>query len=465
MILRPEVRPRRNVHLIAASMLALGLASPALAQEYSNAETEAGPLDIPGHGPGPRTRQDANLPPAQQNTAQPTPTPTPREWFGADGKPWFDWSRATGDWGGARTALENGGLTIAGSFTLDWSSVFSGGAENRAYTRRWLDINATVDFDKLFGWKGGSVYVDFQHYGGETGNPVGDAQGTDALITPRHLDQVAELWFQQVFFDGMLRVKAGKIDANVDFAFIPCATGFISYNGSWSPNFIGQPTYPDPATGVLAFVYPTDNLYVGFGFFDGATQDGLHTGSRGPATFFSDSKSDSWYFIGEVGLTWKELGSFGSGILAAGGWGHTGDFARFEGGVEDGSAGAYVLFQQQFIRRDGEGNESKGLFGFARWNHADEDVSLIANHVSAGAVLKGTFTSRDADECGVMWSLGDLSSRSGADGNEHEVELYYKLQLFGSVSITPSIQYINNPGGNPTLDDAWVGTLSFVVAF
>ncbi|MBY0312899.1 MAG: carbohydrate porin [Phycisphaerales bacterium] len=431
----------------------------------SSVEVEAGPIDSPGRKPAPRTAEESKQPSAVQTGAQPTPPPAPRDWFGEGGKPWWEWSRATGDWGGARTALEDAGLTIAGSFTLDWSSVWSGGAENRAYTRRWLDLNATLDLDKAFGWKGGSVYIDFYHYGGEIGNPVGDAQGTDALITPRHLDQVAELWFQQTLFDGKLRVKAGKIDANIDFAFIPCATGFISYNGTWDPNQLGQPTYPDPATGVLAFVYPTDQLYVGFGVFDGATQDGIRTGSRGPSTFFSDSKSDSWYFIGEVGLTWKELGSLGAGQLSAGGWGHTGDFARFSGGAKEGTAGGYVLFQQQFIGREGEGNESKGLFGFARFNHASDDVALITNHIAAGAVLKGTFAGRDADECGVMWSMGDLSNKSGADGDEHNVELFYKLQLFGSVSIIPDLQFISNPSGNASLDDAWVGTLSIVVSF
>ncbi len=464
-MLRKSDHPSREHAFVIAFALLAGTCATVRAQSLAGVEVELGPLDSPGRGTGPRTLEEAKKPVAEQNTALPTPPPSPREWFGPDGKSWFDWSRATGDWGGIRTSMEEGGLTIAGSFTLDWSSVWSGGAENRAYTRRWLDINATLDLDKLLGWKGGTVYADFYHYGGETGNPVGDVQGTNAYITSRELDQLAELWFQQSLFDGKLRIKAGKIDANVDFAFLSSASGFVSANGTWDINQLGQPTYPEPATGILAFVYPTENIYAGIGLFDGATQDGIRTGGRGPATFFSDSKSDSWYLIGEAGLTWKELGSLGQGLLAAGGWGHTGDFARFDGGTEEGTAGAYVLFQQQFIRREGEGNENKGLFGFARWNWADREVSLVTHHVALGGVLKGTFSGRDADEFGVMWSFADLSGRSGATGEEHNVEVFYKLQLFGSVSLTPDLQYISNPSGNSAIDDAWVGTLSVVISF
>lgn len=364
---------RVNVRVCAAVLSVLGAAAGlAQAQEVTSVETEGNPFDQPGRGPGPRTAEEAKKPVAEQNKALPAPTPAPPvpapesapatspiiEGFRAGGKPWTEWARATGDWGGARTSLENAGLTIAGSFTLDWSTIFSGGASKRAYSRRFLDINGTLDLGKLVGWNGGTVYADFYHYSGITSNPVGDVQGTDALSTGRSIDQLGELWFQQTLFDGKLRIKAGKIDANVDFAFLPCATGFVSANGTWDPNLLGQPTYPDPATGVLAFVYPTENLYIGAGFFDGATVDGFATGSRGPATFFSDSKSSSWFVQGEAGLTWKSLGDLGAGQLGFGGWTHTGDFSRFDGGTERGTwgglrAGSAAAHQAKRGRKQG----------------------------------------------------------------------------------------------------------------
>ena len=47
--------------------------------------------------------------------------PRPAEWFGGE-LPWYKWSRVTGNWGGLRDALENGGATVAGTYTMDWSA-------------------------------------------------------------------------------------------------------------------------------------------------------------------------------------------------------------------------------------------------------------------------------------------------------------------------------------------------------
>lgn len=80
-------------------------------------------------------------------------------------------------------------------------------------------------------------------------------------------------------------------------------------------------------------------------------------------------------------------------------------------------------------------------------------------------MTKGTFDGRDDDEAGVMWSFGKLSSKSSAEHDEHNIKAFYKLQIFGSVSITPDIQYIVHPSGDPAIKNTWVGTLSFVVAF
>ena len=464
--------PRSARPILAATAL-LAVAGLARAQDsVVSVETASGPMSLPGTGPAPKSQAESKLPPAVQNKALPPESavgtlPTLGEWFGDSGKPWPDWSRATGDWGGVRTDLENVGLTIAGSFVFSWSSVFSGGAENRAYTRRVLVANATLDLDKAFGWPGGSVFIDFGHYSGFTGNAVGSAMGTDLWASGRSLDQVMELWFQQVFLDGKLRLKAGKIDANKEFAVLPAGTVFVSANGYWDDNLLGQPTYPDPATGVVLYAYPTEQTYLGVGVFDGATAEGIRTGGRGPSTFFSDSKASSWYFAGEAGLTWTEIGSLGNGLVAVGGWGHTADFERLDGsGPKEGAQGGYIMGEQQLIRRgEDDALKSKGLFAFARASLADRSLAVIEGKYTAGLSLKGTFEGRDDDNAGIMFSYADISGKSGNARDETNLELFYKLQLFGSVSITPDIQWITNPAGREDLDDAWLGTLSVTITF
>ena len=430
--------------------------------------TEADPLDLPGRGPAPKTRSDVNLPPPVQSGARPKVPPDPREWWGADGKPWTEWSRLTGDWSGSRTDMEQAGITVAGSVRVDWTSVLSGGLSRGGYSRRLIDVNLTLDLDPLSGgnWQGGSVYADFYHYGGETGEPSGSAQGTDVISSPHSMDQLAECWFQQSFFDGMLRIKGGKIDANAEFAVLPCATGFISACGSWDPALLDMPTYPDPAMGLVGFVTPNDSFFVGAGVFDGATHDGYPTGSRGPATFFSDSKSDSWYIIAEAGLSWEQIGELGNGRVSLGGWYHTGEYERFDTTTQDGAGGFYFTAQQQVCNRsDTPGDPEAGVFVFARAAFADGDVALIQSHFSAGAVAKGTFTGRDADEAGVMLSVADFASGSGSQGCESIIEVYYAIAATGSITVTPNAQYVVNPSGNDAVDDALLVGISLKVVF
>lgn len=433
----------------------------------ASVETEVGPLDFPGREPAPRTAEEA-----APTTTQPAPTPVEREWL--DGKSWFDWSRATGDWGGVRTALEDSGLTISSTFTLDWSTLFNGGINKRASTRRLFDINATLDLDKLLGWKGGSVYADFYHIGGNTTNDVGDFSGATNTFAAQHRDQLAELWFQQVLFDGGLRIKAGKIEANREFAFTSSALTFLGTGTNWSQTIQGFPSFPDPATGVVVFVYPTKSTYAGFGFFDGALLDGIRTGSRGPSTFFSDSQSSDWFFIGEAGITWNVEGNalkslpLGKGRLAGGVWGHTHRFNRFDGSEQSGAIGGYAIAEQQVWRtKPSDKDSDQGLWLFGRFGIADERVAPIGLHFGAGFSLKGTFEGRDADEIGLSYNWHQTSDFAGAPytGNEQALEAFYKLQLFGSASIMPNIQWTQNPGGDGNAKDAVLATLRFNVSF
>ena len=64
-----------------------------------------------------------------------------------------------------------------------------------------------------------------------------------------------------------------------------------------------------------------------------------------------------------------------------------------------------------------------------------------------------------------MWSFADLPSASGAVDNESILEFYYKVALTGAVSITPSLQWISNPSGDPSLDDAFLASLAVKVSF
>src|SRR5262245_14485000 len=63
----------------------------------------------------------------------------------------------TGDWFGVRTALADKGLEISGGYTAEvWGNTTGGIKEGAVYTGL-LDFGATLDLEKLVGWKGASV--------------------------------------------------------------------------------------------------------------------------------------------------------------------------------------------------------------------------------------------------------------------------------------------------------------------
>lgn len=421
-----------------------------------------GPQDLPGRERGDRERDaEASAEPAEPEA------PEAREWFG--GKPWWEWSRLTGDWGGIRTALEEKGLSLEASYTLDWSSVWSGGLRNVASTRSLLDINATFDFEPIFGIKGGSAFIDFYSSDMRGGSlDVGDYQGISNIETGTNVDQIAELWYEQKLFENVLRLKVGKIDANAEFAFVEASSDFLHTSAGFLETIVDFPTYPDPAMGVVLFAYPTDNLYAGAGFFDGALADGIRTGGRGPETFFSDDESEAWFIIGEGGLTWKEFLGGGAGRLSAGVWHQSAIFESFDGGTQGGTTGFYIMAEHQFWRRGAADEESeKGLFGWVQYGWADEDVWDMGNNIAGGVTLRGTFSGRDDDSAGVFLSFADLSDAEGSpyEGNETALEFTYRIQVTPAVVIRPDLQFIFDPSGDPTIDDAVVGAIRFEVTF
>jgi carbohydrate-selective porin OprB len=275
-------------------------------------EAEAGPQDLPGREKGARERKQQAAPQPASEQLSPVQADPPVISF---------WTRPrlTGDWAGYRTKLEERGVSFNGSFTLHTASVIDGGVRERASTRTLWDFNATFDFETMVGWTGASVFVNFQS--SDERSIVADTgafQFPSNIEYGRNIDEVGELWLQQNLWNGFVRLKAGKIDANSEFGFVNAAGDLSIGSASVSPTALQIPTVPAQATGIVTFIYPTEGLYVATEVFDGATQDGIRTGGRGPADFFSDSRSASWYWIGEIGYGW-ECESMGAGRAAVGG--------------------------------------------------------------------------------------------------------------------------------------------------
>ena len=357
-------------------------------------------------------------------------------------------------------------LSIQGEFVHETTSVISGGVNEKTSSRELLVIDAELDLEKPLKIPGGTLFAQFQHATAERGGTMdtGDIQAFSNLEVESSIDELYEFWYQQELFNGKLRLKVGKVDANTEFNYVNAAGGFANSSGGFSPTIFTFPTYPNPAMSVNLFWQPTDTVTLSYGYYDGSNAvDGIETGKLGPSTFFSSDKSDDYFHILQIEKEWSELGSLGAGRASAGIWHHTGDFATFSGGTDSGTTGFFLTFEQQLIGT----TEDQGYFGFAQYGWADEEVSEIAQHIAFGLVARSTGITREGDEAGIYVSYVDLSDEAGAGFSKDEtaIDLYYNFSMNDSFSLQPEIQYIFNPSGSAVLDDAFVAGIRASITF
>ncbi len=227
-----------------------------------------------------------------------------------------------------------------------------------------------------------------------------------------------------------------------------------------------MPTYPDAAFGFDVVLAPIEAIYLKIGLFDGSALDGAPTGSTGPNSFF-DATSER-FLIGEAGVHWILASRSLPGRLAVGAWRHDGDFARFDGGSEDGTDGLYaVLDQRVWARSPTAADDPRGIGCFAQVGSADADVSTIDWHLGGGAVWRGPFEDRRDDALGLGASRVHFSDRApGHDESAETVfELFYRYQVTPWFALKPDVEYVVDPGGDSRIDNAVVLTLRARIDF
>jgi porin len=115
--------------------------------------------------------------------------------------------------------------------------------------------------------------------------------------------------------------------------------------------------------------------------------------------------------------------------------------------------------------RDGDG---QGLAAFFRFGAADARVDEIKAFWSAGLQYQGLLPGRDKDVAAVGFATARLSQAAGAGftaRHETVIEVYYNAQVAPWLSVTPSVQYIANPGGAGVAGDTTILGLRVLMAF
>ncbi|MGD8452740.1 MAG: carbohydrate porin [Phycisphaerae bacterium] len=396
-----------------------------------------------------------------------------------DGDSLFESDRLTGDWCGGRSFLEDRGITIDLGLTTIYQHNARGGVQTKNAHRvsGSYDLELSLDFEAIKLWQGGMLYalaegswddgISDAGYVGDLFGVNGDAGGDRSI-------DLTELWYEHTFFDGGLRVRAGKLDLGVDFetnAFANDETAQFLNNALINS---GNVPFPDNGHGIQFVATPCDWLYFGAGVAD-AEADARETGFRTAYHGRGDSFS-----IYEFGLTprlqtaWGELpGNYRFGL-----WYDPQPKERFFDDLDGrrrtvpyrrDDVGFYTSIDQVIFRErpDDEGDE-QGLGVFVRYSFAHGDVNEIEHFWSAGAQYQGLIPTRDDDVIAFGAAQGLLSEDlrlTGADPHRETVlELYYRAELLPWLSVGPDFQWILRPGGEHGRD-AFVAGFRVQAAF
>lgn len=385
----------------------------------------------------------------------------------------------TDDWFGLGKSLEEGGVTINLGLTEVYQINTHGGLSTDRRKGREsgsYDLEITLDLDKLISLPGGTIYM------GAEGNWAGDMDrisvgslfgvNRDAAAREREID-VRQLYYEQFLplLDETLRIRVGKVDLTGGFQF---RGGEVMFDGNAFANdetgqfmnsaLVNNPTipFPDVGLGLVVYYREADSWYISGGIADAqadARETGFNTAFHGEAHFFS---------IVEAGVMPRAEGANGRlpGTLRVGVWYDPRDKTRNSGSTKRSDMAVYFSADQVMLKENSDEEDTQGLGVFGRLGYADHDVSVIRFFWSAGAQYRGLVPSRDDDVVAFGVAQGRLTRSAGStEPHETAMEVYYNTAITDWLSITPSVQYIINPGGVNTVKDAVVFGLRLQMTF
>lgn len=109
------------------------------------------------------------------------------------------------------------------------------------------------------------------------------------------------------------------------------------------------------------------------------------------------------------------------------------------------------------------GDAQKGLRAFARLGIADPHANAFGGFVGGGLLWRGLVPGRAEDDTGIAFATAiagtdqrrvSRATYGSADSAETAIELTHRFAVSKWLSIQPDVQYVIDPGLDPTLKNA-----------
>ncbi len=388
----------------------------------------------------------------------------------------------TGSLFGLREVAAERGVDVSLSITQIYQQNIHGGLSTKDRSGRYsgsYDLEVALDMEKLLNLEGAGFYLHTEGGWPEAEGINEESAGTffgvnDDAGGCRAID-ITELWYEQSLFEGCLTVRLGKMDLTGGFECRGCPVSFdcCTFANDETSRFlnsalVNNPTipFPDCALGMVIHYNPLEWWYASIGAADAqadARETGFNTAFHG---------EDYFFYIVETGITPRVDSANGAlqGAYRVGAWYDPQEKEKFSGGsVKRDDAGIYLSFDQMIYRENTDPEDGRGLGIFGRYGWSGSEVGPdeeVTNFWSIGLQYQGLVSGRDEDIIGCAIAQGIYSDQAEmAEDSETVMELYYNARMAGWLNLTPSLQYIDNPGGDGFVSNAVVIGARLQMAF
>jgi porin len=323
--------------------------------------------------------------------------------------------------------------------------------------RTHSDLALTLNLDSLLGWHGLTVYAQHKTKTGGAGSGAIAMVQNVSNIDADDFRSMGEVYAEQRLFRDRIRVKAGRVDFNNEFAGTDNGAGFLNASMGYSPSITAAPTFPLPTTGVNLFVAPKETFTLGVGIYDG--RDGASAPVGGTSRFEIAQATQSW-----SGGTSARDGRVGVGAFR-----HTGMFASVTASPDSepdlrGTSGWFATLDQTlWVRAHAAATDDERparIGSFMQYGHSNPDVSGVSGHVGAGLTFAGLIPRRHSDVVGI-----GATRASWLSGAESIGEMYYQMPVVSHLTLIADLQRVDRHEGSAAHQAGMVATIRTVVSF
>lgn len=326
-----------------------------------------------------------------------------------------------------------------------------------------LQLDASLPAGAALGELALHGHLQYTHGGGFTTRRVGDLQTVSNIDAPDG-GRVMELWLEQAF-GGHSSLRFGLYDLNSEFDAIDAGGLFINSSHGVGPD-LSQSGANGPS------IFPTTSLALRGEWraqsgvlVRGAVLDAVPGDPDDPGRTHVRLDDGALYVL-ETELRYAAT------RLGFGGWlyGRERPALHGDGSSADRELGVYALLEHAL---PGHAQGGEGASVFVRVGRANAAVEQLGFYAGVGLVYDGGLSNRLNDRFGIAvgyarngraYRNAQATDDAATTLHETTIELAWRAQLTETVAVQPDIQYVINPGTNPSVRDAFIVGVRFEVS-